>query len=276
MSLSSSTPAEAINSFMKEQGWTQQELAEQLGVSRQTANYLVNGRSDLTGKMMLRLAKLTDQPVDYWHKLQSRAKLPPEEQASLLTNNGFHRQSPGLLVNQEILTAIKTGDLQISDFEPNLLTSIHYPLHLGDTVVEADGALQDQGIAVLEKGKIYSIPTLENLTLPDQVCAHLEIHPDLGELGFQLLGNNLIEPGHQGPIDITLASLFTKEKHLATGDPLLRISFEWLAEIPQHLKDSRRKEEIKQQIKTLEAEKDSITQRQHNPFTSSEENAKLD
>ena len=47
-----------------ERNWSQADLAEQLGVSRQTVNALETGRYDPSLPLAFRIARVFDQPIE--------------------------------------------------------------------------------------------------------------------------------------------------------------------------------------------------------------------
>lgn len=47
-----------------ERDWSQADLAEQLGVSRQTVNALETGRYDPSLPLAFRIARIFDQPIE--------------------------------------------------------------------------------------------------------------------------------------------------------------------------------------------------------------------
>lgn len=61
--------------LLKDYGFTQQRLADQLGVSRRTVNQLVNGRRGVTADMALRMGKLTKTSPKFWLNLQTAVDL---------------------------------------------------------------------------------------------------------------------------------------------------------------------------------------------------------
>ncbi len=61
--------------LLKDYGFTQQQLADELGVSRRTVNQLVNGRRGVSADMALRLGKLTNTSPEYWLNLQTAVDL---------------------------------------------------------------------------------------------------------------------------------------------------------------------------------------------------------
>jgi putative transcriptional regulator len=53
-----------LRSLREGRGWTQGELADQLGVSRQTVNALETGRYDPALPLAFRIARLFAQPIE--------------------------------------------------------------------------------------------------------------------------------------------------------------------------------------------------------------------
>ncbi len=47
-----------------ERGWSQAELAERLGIARQSVNAIENGKADPSLPLGLRIARLFGQPVE--------------------------------------------------------------------------------------------------------------------------------------------------------------------------------------------------------------------
>ena len=53
-----------LRALRSARGWSQQELAERLGVSRQTVNAIETGRYDPSLPLALKVAKLFARPVE--------------------------------------------------------------------------------------------------------------------------------------------------------------------------------------------------------------------
>ena len=53
-----------VRELRTDQGWSQAELAERLGVSRQTVNAIETGRYEPSLSLALRIAKLFGRPVE--------------------------------------------------------------------------------------------------------------------------------------------------------------------------------------------------------------------
>ena len=53
-----------IRELRAERGWTQQDLAERIGVSRQTVNAIETGKYDPSLPVAFRLARLFERPIE--------------------------------------------------------------------------------------------------------------------------------------------------------------------------------------------------------------------
>lgn len=59
--------------FRAENGWSQAELAERLGVSRQSVNAIETGRSDASLPLAFRIARLFGRPIEEIFLFEERA-----------------------------------------------------------------------------------------------------------------------------------------------------------------------------------------------------------
>ena len=69
-----------VRALREERSWTQQELADQLGVSRQTLYDILNERQPVTAEMAVRLGKLFGNGGRFWINLQRAYDLAIAEQ----------------------------------------------------------------------------------------------------------------------------------------------------------------------------------------------------
>lgn len=56
--------------FLADYGWTQQQLADRLGISFRRVNEILNEKRPVTMDTALRLGRLFDQTPDFWLNLQ--------------------------------------------------------------------------------------------------------------------------------------------------------------------------------------------------------------
>jgi antitoxin HigA-1 len=70
------SPGEMLKEeFLEPMGLTQQQLADEIGVSYQRVNELINGKRGLTTSTALRLAKYFNTSPDFWLNMQRANEL---------------------------------------------------------------------------------------------------------------------------------------------------------------------------------------------------------
>jgi addiction module HigA family antidote len=63
-------PGEVLREAVSANDWTVTEFAKQLGVARNTASRLLNGRSRVTPAIALALERIGWSEADYWLRMQ--------------------------------------------------------------------------------------------------------------------------------------------------------------------------------------------------------------
>ena len=63
-------PGEILKEAVLENGWTITEFAKQLGIARNTASRLLNGRSAISPAVALALERIGWSEADYWLRMQ--------------------------------------------------------------------------------------------------------------------------------------------------------------------------------------------------------------
>ena len=74
-------PGEVLRDPLAEVGWTTQEFADRLGVSRNTASRLLNGHCGISPKVALALESIGWSNADFWMRRQSRFDLAAARRA---------------------------------------------------------------------------------------------------------------------------------------------------------------------------------------------------
>jgi HTH-type transcriptional regulator/antitoxin HigA len=69
------TPGEVLRDILSERGWTQDELAQVMGVSRVSIGNLIAGKSGITPEMAMSLAAALKTEPAYWMDLDARYRL---------------------------------------------------------------------------------------------------------------------------------------------------------------------------------------------------------
>ncbi len=68
-------PSASLRDSMKAAGWSVNEFAARLGVSRNTASQLLNGRSGITPAVALALENIGWSDADFWMRRQANYDL---------------------------------------------------------------------------------------------------------------------------------------------------------------------------------------------------------
>lgn len=67
-----SPPGDTIVDTINERGWTQVQVANQLGISRKHLNRLIRGEVALTDEMAIRLANVIGSTEQFWLRREAR------------------------------------------------------------------------------------------------------------------------------------------------------------------------------------------------------------
>ena len=68
-------PGEGLRDDIEEMGWSVNEFAARLGVSRNTASRLLNGRCGISPSVALALERIGWSDADFWMRLQANYNL---------------------------------------------------------------------------------------------------------------------------------------------------------------------------------------------------------
>ena len=73
-------PGESVRDALEGAGWSVTELATRLGVSRNTASRLLNGRCGISPSVALALERIGWSTADFWMRRQARYDLSQARQ----------------------------------------------------------------------------------------------------------------------------------------------------------------------------------------------------
>ena len=74
-------PSETIKDCLEAVGWSVEQFADKLGVSRNTASRLLNGRCAISPKVALGLEQIGWSNADFWLRRQARFDLAAARRA---------------------------------------------------------------------------------------------------------------------------------------------------------------------------------------------------
>lgn len=86
-----SPPGDSIADVINERGWTQDQAANQLGVSKKQLNRLIRAEVELNNEMAIRLAKVLGSTEQFWLRREAQyrqqlARLSAEDRYRDLRN----------------------------------------------------------------------------------------------------------------------------------------------------------------------------------------------
>lgn len=137
---------------------------------------------------------------------------------------------PGFLPYQKIKEAIDNGLLNISDFEPSNLEACSYDLRIGTIfqdgqIINKDHQRQSEQF-VIKPGEVIYLLTLEEIKLPDNICATVFPRNFDSSEGLLVLNPGHIDAGYQGAITVTAINLRKTPLTIQRGRKILTIVFE--------------------------------------------------
>lgn len=108
-----------------------------------------------------------------------------------------------VLSSSLIRAKVKDGTLGITPFAEESLQPSSYDLRSAEDIV-------------IEKGKLTLVPTMEFVSLPDNLCATLWGRSSFGRKGV-VLGAGYIDPGFRGNLTLCMANYGDEDIHVTKG-----------------------------------------------------------
>ena len=220
------SPGQHLRAEIRRLGLDQIAVSQAAGVSRQSINNIVNGRQRISRAMAAKLGRLTGHSSDYW----LRASFPLRQAA----RGGGDGATGGILVDHQIIRAVKEGILRIDPFiEPNVkATSIE--LTLADIVIAGKGGKAVSGVKelLLSAGATAQVSTKEQVDLPRDYMARAGATARLSRSGIVTSLGLCIEPGFKGRLRFSLFNAGTAPFRLRAGEPVVSLEITRLAPPP--------------------------------------------
>ncbi len=223
------TPGAHLRAEIQRLGLDQVAVSKATGVSRQSVNNIVNGRQTISRAMAGKLGRLTGRSSDYWLSesfLGIGNARPAADAPAPVT---------GLLVNHQIVRAVKDGIIGIAPFVRQNLQAASIALTLSDTVTTAGGnrvsIRQGKGF-LLKPGQSVSATTAERIELPLDYLGRIGAVSRLGALGVIASYALQIEPGFKGRLHFCLFNAGIDPFRLRPLDPIASLEIVRLGTTP--------------------------------------------
>ena len=234
------TPAEHLRAEIERLGLDQVAVSEATGVSRQSINYIVNGRQPISRAMAAKLGRLTGHEPDYWLRAsfpRPGAAVTPgtvsiEEKRGQAT---VAARGSGVLVNHQIIRAIKDGVITIDPFDEANVQLASIDLSLNDFIDTMTGEhidVTDGQSFVLRPGQTVIVTTKEWVRFPQDYIGRVGAMTSLSRCGIMTSHGLQIDPGFQGDLQFCLFNAGGQDFELHGGMPIISIEIVPLNEPP--------------------------------------------
>ena len=216
------SPGHRVRLLLAELQLDQNELAERLGVARQTINYIVNGRQPISRDMAGKLARLSGHTPGYWLQFEfeeARSDPAPSVGSSLLND-------------EEIRQGVRDGTFTITPFNTDLVQPASLDLTIGDLVMRSGASahrLSEGRPYELGPGEVVNLRTRETLGFPDDYVGRVGSMAGVSRFGiFTALGLQ-VDPGFHGELEFCLFNAGARSYPLALGAPIISLEIMRLA-----------------------------------------------
>lgn len=148
-------------------------------------------------------------------------------------------QLAGILTRKDILNRMAFRDLLVNG-RADLVQGCSYDLRVGTIfhgerqIKEAESkqnsSVNEQNTpdAILKPGELVSIFTLEDLSLPADICAVAFGINSKTSRGLLVMNSGHVDPGFRGPLTVTAINMTKQDIPIRIGDPIMTIIFERL------------------------------------------------
>lgn len=134
-----------------------------------------------------------------------------------------------LLNDDEIKKAMDTDGLIIDNFSEERLQPASYDMRLGKEAFTSSGRekvdVEGRGTLIIEAGDFAMVTTLEQITMPLKLAAHIGLRSEFARKGVVLLSGPQIDPGFEGLLVVGLCNLSPNDIVMTFKQPFCTIEF---------------------------------------------------
>lgn len=216
------TPGHRLRLLLAERELDQNQLAERLGVTRQTINYIVNSRQPISRDMASKLARLSGHTPGYWLQFEfDEPGAPPAAE-----NAGA-----SVLVDAQIRKAVRDGIIAITPFDPDNIQPASIDLTLGEITRANKVAhvLSARGHPVLERHELVHLRARETVRFPDDYLGRVGPMAAVSRFGIFMAHGLQVDPGYHGELEFCLFNASDRDFELVFGAPIISLEIMRLA-----------------------------------------------
>lgn len=231
------TPGEHLRAEIERLRLDQVAVSDATGVSRQTINNIVNGRQPISRAMAGKLGRLTGHSSDYWLRSSFARVARSGSEPGKASEAGANMRplGVGILVNHQILRAVKNGIIAIDPFDKSSVQRASIDLTLGNLIVATDGATVDIGDGqsfILRGGHAAIVSTREWIGFPHDYVGRAGAMTGHAQRGIMTLHGLQIDPGFSGRLRFCIFNTGLQDFELRGGMPIVSIEIMPLSVIP--------------------------------------------
>lgn len=153
-----------------------------------------------------------------------------------------------ILTHQEIIAAVKSGDISIEPFEESQVQAATYDLRVGDqgatTSTKKLVNLKLAGYLQLEPGDFAVVTVLERIALGPQYAGRFGLRSKFARKGLIATTGPQIDPGYRGRLIVGVTNLTPKPIALPHADDFVSVEFHRLSEPSAHPYDGPYQERL--------------------------------
>lgn len=135
------------------------------------------------------------------------------------------------IIPAQIIQNELAGGRLIKNADPANIEACSYDLRIGTVFFDGQSINNSQGNSqnhVLSPGGMLSMFTLEELHLPDNICATVFPINKQSSRGLLVLNPGHIDPGYTGPVSIRVLNISKQDMLIKHGEPIFTVVFDRL------------------------------------------------
>ena len=224
------SPGKKLRSLIVDRGLDQIKVADEIGVTRQTINNIVNDRQPISRDMANRLARLTGKTPGYW--LQS--EFPERDELDVRPDPALEGGA-GVLVDHQIVQAIDDSIIGIDPCDLSQVQAASIDLRLGDRIIPAGGQAETIGGGKsfrLHPGQTVNVETRETVRFPPNYLGRVGPMTQIARFGIIMAHGFQIDPNYQGRLQFCLFNAGRGSYELVSGAPVVSLEITRLGATP--------------------------------------------